>query len=228
VRGPLGLGAVLLLVGLSCIDENPAGPAAKPGYFETAPGTRWTYEYVIDDSARYWMNVLRDEPTVVAGDTVWALDFYADGQLTTTQYLTAEGNRVYMAGERTVTWEDTLVEVYAPPLLLSPSDTGPAQTWSSVASVTSYKITSAGDTLVSEGYLTWTGRVLGEEQIRVPAFGAPVNTLWIEYYGEADPWAPPEAHSYFWLAEGVGPVRTIDLTFGGRTENNLSEFERGK
>lgn len=227
----LGLGVLLLLVGLSCMDESPTRSGPEPVHFVLTPGTQWTFQYVIDDSARCWSIQVRDEQVEILGETAWALDYFADGVLTQTEYYTQEGATVSYAGSRSVSWEDTLVTVITPPLQFSPAATGPGERWSTVASATYLKITPSTptpDTLVTEGYLTLEGKVLGEDRIEVPAFGDPVDALWVELYGETDPWSPPEIHSYIWFAENVGFVRTINLTFGGRTVNDLSEFVQGK
>ncbi len=225
------LGLLLLLVGLSCIDENPSRPAVPASYVTLTPGATWTYRYVINDSARYWTNVLREEPVILAGDTVYALDFITDGQVTLTRFFSRDNEGlVYLAGDRAVSFSDTLLMILEPPVRLSPRGTGPGESWTALAATRSLKITpgTPPDTLVTEGYATWSARVLGEELITVPALDVPVKTLWVEYYSELDPWSPPELHSYFWYAEDIGPVRTIDLTYGGRTVNDLSEYVQGK
>ena len=231
IGGVLVVGGLLLLAGLSCIDESPTRPEPSRVFFSLSPGAEWTFEYVIDDSARTWMIQVRDARVVVMGDTFWALDYYADGALTLTDYFAQESGRLYLAGERSVAWEDTFVMVFSPPLLYSPATGEPGETWSSVGAVTNLKITPATpvpETLVTEGYLALTGRVLGEERVTVPASDEPLETLWVEYYGEADPWSPPEMHTYFWYAEDIGPVQTVDLVYGGQTVNRLTEYVQGK
>ncbi len=231
VGGVLIVGALLLLVGLSCIDESPTRSEPPPIYYSLSPGAAWTYEYVIDDSARYWMIQVRDEQVAVMGDTFWALDYFSDGVHTQTDYYASEGGAVYMAGDRSVAWEDTFVTVFSPPVLFSPPTGRPGETWTSIGTLTSLKITPATpspETLVTEGHFTVTGRVLGEERLSVPASDEPLDALWVEYYGETDPWSPPEMHMQFWFAEDIGPVQTVDLIFGGRTVNRLSEYTQGK
>jgi hypothetical protein len=227
----LCLCAGLVLVGISCIDESPTGPSTPPSFGTLNPGDQWQYQYVIDDSARYWETVLREAPVVLAGDTVYALDYYSDGQQTLTRYFSVDdAGRAYIAGDRQVSFSDTLVTIFEPPVPFTPVGTGPGETWTSVAQVRNLKISPSipPDTLETAGYMAWSARVMGEERIQVPAFDEPVRTLKVQYLGEEDAWAPPEFYAYFWFAEGVGPVRTVDLTYGGQTVNDLRQFTPGK
>ncbi|MCK4546730.1 MAG: hypothetical protein KAW17_04725 [Candidatus Eisenbacteria sp.] len=223
------LAAGVGLTAISCIDESPTKPAVPPVYFPLNPGTQWTYQVVLNDSTGFWMTALREEPVVVLGDTVWALDYIDDGRIAQTQYVDMQDGLVYLTGARAVFFADTIVEVYEPPLRLSPEGHGPGETWSSVGTSISLKITSAvpPDTIRTEGSFTWMGRVLAEERIEVPAFDEPLNALLVEYVGEWDPWASPGAPQYTWFVEDIGPVRRIEL-YMGRTVSNLSEFIQGK
>jgi hypothetical protein len=224
----LAMGAVALAGGPSCIDESPTAPATMPFYFGVDPGTQWTYQFVLNDSTRYWMTMLREEPAVLLGDTLWVMDYIADGVVTQTQYMDIQNGLVHVAGSRYVSFADTIVEIYDPPLRLSPSGRSLGENWATVGEVLSLKITASipPDTIRTENPVVWRGRVLGEERIEVPAFDEPVDALMVEYGGELGPYATA-GPQYVWLVENIGSVREMDLSLG-RTVSDLSEYIPGK
>jgi|GEM_PF-2340304 len=232
----VGLSVFLLLAGASCVDESPTAPSQAPVYMPLVPGGQATYQFMGDNGELvFWETRVRPTPegtTIVDEDTLWTVadavygvDYYStEGVLTLTRFMVQRGPISYVAAEKTIGGETTLWTVFPDPLRFSPSGMGPAETWTHETTWTFYEV-GPEDTNRETGTYVLIGRVLGVERIVVPApqVDDPADALWVEYYGQGDSDPDPETHVQFWLVDGVGIVRQVDLLFGD-TVSELSDL----
>lgn len=234
----------LLLASAGCLDESPTAPSTPPDYMPIIPGGHLVYQ-LVDDQGQllFWSVTVRDsaEATmIVEGDTLWAAadsvygsDYYnVEGQLAQTQFMRKVDGLTHQVAVHATDGTNVYWEVYRNPLRVSPSGSGPGETWSTVTRLTTYTIdlnpppTVDVDTTLSGAIV---GRVLRQERISVPApeVESPLDVLLIELLGYGDSDSNPDSHQYMWLANGIGPVRTVDLTLG-ETASELSSVTTGK